>query len=185
MPRIRILLLVGGLLALLLPLGAIGLGQGAGEVQALTLDNGLEVLLVDREGLPITTVDMWVSTGSINETAENNGISHFFEHMLFKGTPRFPGGFDRIVEGLGGRSNASTSFDWTHYYITVPSEHTEVALDIIADITQNSSFPRRRWSAKERWSSGRSTSARMTRGSSSSSPCLMSSSKSIPTDFPY
>jgi len=141
MKWVRLSLALGVLLGALLPLGPLGLGQGVESVKAFVLDNGLQVLLADRPGVSITTVDMWVNTGSLHETAQNAGISHFFEHMLFKGTPRYPGGFDAVIEGLGGRSNASTSFDWTHYYITVPGEHTATALDIMADITQNAAFP--------------------------------------------
>ncbi len=111
------------------------------EVYAFTLENGLKVLLVPRPGTGITAVDIWVNVGSLNETREISGISHFFEHMLFKGTERRPGGIDREIEALGGRTNAATSYDFTHYYIILPSEHTELALDIIADITQNSTFP--------------------------------------------
>jgi len=111
------------------------------DVYAFTLDNGLKVLLVPKPGTGITAVDLWVNVGSLNETREISGISHFFEHMLFKGTERRPGGIDREVEALGGRTNAATSYDFTHYYIILPSEHTELAIDIIADITQNSSFP--------------------------------------------
>lgn len=132
-------------LFLLLPALALGAPNAApltsAPVQAFTLDNGLEVVLVDRPGIPITTVDVWVRTGTRNETPQNAGISHFFEHMLFKGTPDHPQGFDAILEGLGGRSNAATSYDWTHYYMTVPSEHTATALALMADITQNASFP--------------------------------------------
>ncbi len=111
------------------------------DVHAFTLDNGLTVLLVPKPGTGITAVDIWVNVGSLNETREISGISHFFEHMLFKGTEKRPGGIDKEVEALGGRTNAATSYDFTHYYIILPSEHTELALDIIADITQNSSFP--------------------------------------------
>jgi zinc protease len=111
------------------------------DVYAFTLDNGLTVLLVPKPGTGITAVDIWVNVGSLNETREISGISHFFEHMLFKGTERRPGGIDKEIEALGGRTNASTSYDFTHYYIILPSEHTELALDIIADITQNSTFP--------------------------------------------
>ncbi len=111
------------------------------DVYAFTLDNGLKVLLVPKPGTGITAVDIWVNVGSLNETREISGISHFFEHMLFKGTEKRPGGIDREVEALGGRTNAATSYDFTHYYIILPSEHTELAIDIIADITQNSSFP--------------------------------------------
>ncbi len=111
------------------------------EVHEFTLENGLKVLLVPRAGTGITAVDIWVNVGSLNETREISGISHFFEHMLFKGTEKRPGGIDREIAALGGRTNASTSYDFTHYYIILPSEHTELAIDIIADITQNSTFP--------------------------------------------
>ncbi len=110
-------------------------------VHEFTLENGLKVLLVPKPGTGITAVDIWINVGSLNETREISGISHFFEHMLFKGTEKRPGGIDREIEALGGRTNAATSYDFTHYYIILPSEHTELALDIIADITQNSSFP--------------------------------------------
>lgn len=111
------------------------------DVREFTLENGLKVLLVPKRGTGITAVDIWVNVGSLNETREISGISHFFEHMLFKGTPKRPGGIDKEIEALGGRTNAATSYDFTHYYIILPSEHTELALDIIADITQNASFP--------------------------------------------
>ncbi len=111
------------------------------DVHAFTLENGLTVLLVPKPGTGITAVDIWVNVGSLNETREISGISHFFEHMLFKGTEKRPGGIDKEVEALGGRTNAATSYDFTHYYIILPSEHAELALDIIADITQNASFP--------------------------------------------
>ncbi|WP_141612177.1 M16 family metallopeptidase [Litorilinea aerophila] len=111
------------------------------NLEAYQLDNGLQVLLVPRPNVAVTLVDVWVGVGSINETPENNGIAHFFEHMVFKGTPSRPGTVDLEVESLGGRTNAATSFDYTHYYIEVPSEHTAQAIDILADITQNASFP--------------------------------------------
>jgi zinc protease len=115
--------------------------QPIAEVQASTLDNGLQVLMVARDGAPVTVVDVWVNVGSINETPEINGISHFFEHMVFKGTEKRPGTVDAEVASMGGRTNAATSFDWTHYYVVVPSERTEQALDLMADITQNATFP--------------------------------------------
>jgi zinc protease len=110
-------------------------------VNEFTLENGLKVLIVPKPGTGITAVDIWVNVGSLNETREISGISHFFEHMLFKGTDKRPSGIDREIEALGGRTNAATSYDFTHYYIILPSEHTELALDIIADITQHASFP--------------------------------------------
>ncbi|MFQ5795621.1 MAG: M16 family metallopeptidase [Candidatus Bipolaricaulia bacterium] len=121
-----------------------GLAQGitSTDIQAFTLENGLTVLIVERPGVPIVAVDVWVNTGTINETKIDNGISHFFEHMLFKGTERRPpGAIDREIEGVGGRTNAATSFDWTHYFAVVPSEHVGRAIDILADVTGHSVFP--------------------------------------------
>lgn len=91
------------------------------NVHEFTLENGLKALLVPKPGSGITAVDIWVNVGSLNETREISGISHFFEHMLFKGTAKRPGGIDREIEALGGRTNASTSYDFTHYYIILPT----------------------------------------------------------------
>lgn len=134
---------LGALVLLLSTLVAWSLPSSLAQptVHEFTLENGLTVLLVPRPGTGITAVDIWVNVGSLNETREISGISHFFEHMLFKGTQKRPGGIDREIEALGGRTNAATSYDFTHYYIILPSEHTELAIDIIADITQNSTFP--------------------------------------------
>ncbi|MCS7198298.1 MAG: insulinase family protein [Candidatus Bipolaricaulota bacterium] len=129
------------LLLVTLLVGALPNSLAQPKVHEFTLENGLKVLLVPRPGTGITAVDLWVNVGSLNETREISGISHFFEHMLFKGTERRPRGIDREVEALGGRTNAATSYDFTHYYIILPSEHTKLAIDIIADITQNSTFP--------------------------------------------
>lgn len=145
MRRSMRLLILFGLLTLLLGNGSTAFvferSFSNPDIYAYTLENGLKVLLVPKPGTGITTVNIWVNVGSLNETREKSGISHFFEHMLFKGTQRRPGGIDREVEALGGRTNAATSYDFTHYYITLPSEHTDLAIDMIADITQNSTFP--------------------------------------------
>src|SRR5690606_18816388 len=69
------------------------------------------------------------------------GISHFLEHMLFKGTPRLPvGEYDRRIEALGGYLNAATSMNFTHYYMTVPSIHLDAALEDLADVIRNSTI---------------------------------------------
>jgi predicted Zn-dependent peptidase len=133
--------LVLGLLLIVLVTWSFPSSLAQPDVQKFTLENGLKVLIIPKPGTGITAVDIWVNVGSLNETREISGISHFFEHMLFKGTEKRPGGIDKEIEALGGRTNAATSYDFTHYYIILPSEHTELALDIIADITQNASFP--------------------------------------------
>jgi zinc protease len=113
----------------------------AEDVRAVTLDNGLQVLLVERPTMPVAIVDIWVGVGSVNEDPSLNGIAHFFEHMIFKGSEARLGTVDQEVDGLGGQTNAATSFDWTHYYINVPSEHIDQAIDILTDSLVNGAFP--------------------------------------------
>ncbi len=103
-----------------------------------TLDNGLPVLIKTVPN-KVVTLDVWVNTGSANEAPRINGISHFLEHMLFKGTPRYgPGELDKVIMSVGGVWNAGTSKDFTHYYVTVASPYFETALDCISDMIQNS-----------------------------------------------
>lgn len=115
--------------------------EQAGDVRAVTLDNGLEVLLVERPNMPVAIVDIWVGVGSVNEDPSLNGIAHFFEHMIFKGSEKRLGLVDQEVDSLGGQTNAATSFDWTHYYINVPSEQIDQAIDILIDSLVNGAFP--------------------------------------------
>ena len=110
------------------------------DVVITTLDNGLTVVLAPRAGSSVSTVDVWIGVGSAQEPAELNGIAHFFEHMIFKGSTRFQD-VDAVVEGWGGSSNAGTSFDYTHYYVSVPSQHSENSIDLVADILINGLFP--------------------------------------------
>ena len=82
------------------------------------LDNGQTVIIKEVHSNPIVTIDTWINTGSINETDENNGVSHFLEHLFFKGSTNHPPGeFDKILESKGAVTNAATSKDFTHYYI--------------------------------------------------------------------
>lgn len=111
------------------------------EIQAYTLDNGLQVLLAPRDGAPVAIVDVWVGVGSVQEPPELNGIAHFFEHMIFKGSEARLGMVDQEIDSLGGQTNAGTSLDWTHYYINAPSEQIEEAIDILADSLINGAFP--------------------------------------------
>lgn len=105
------------------------------------LENGLTVIVKEVHAVPIAAVDVWVGTGAKNEKAEESGISHFLEHMLFKGTVRRKvGEIAREIQAVGGYTNAQTSLDTTHYYVVVPSEHVDLALDIQADAIINSSF---------------------------------------------
>ncbi|RLG70971.1 MAG: hypothetical protein DRO11_05315 [Methanobacteriota archaeon] len=105
------------------------------------LGNGAQVLIKEDHSVPIVTVDIWVATGSANEDDKNNGVSHFLEHMLFKGTEkRGVGQISLEIDSIGGYNNAATSKDYTHYYVVAPSQHLELVVDIQADVIFNSSF---------------------------------------------
>lgn len=103
------------------------------------LSNGLRIITVPMPDNPAVTVLVMVSAGSKYEVKNNNGISHFLEHMVFKGTPRRPSALDisRELESLGAQYNAFTSQEYTGYYAKVNPEHIDNALDIVSDIYLN------------------------------------------------
>ncbi|MDQ8187449.1 pitrilysin family protein [Pelagicoccus sp. SDUM812002] len=112
-------------------------------VDRYVLDNGLTVLLKPDRSSPVCSVQVWVKTGSMHEDSHlGSGISHFVEHMLFKGTGKRPGKeIARVVHESGGYINAYTTFDRTVYYIDMPAENAEVALDVLGDSVFGSVFP--------------------------------------------
>lgn len=108
------------------------------------LDNGQTVIIKQVKNNPIVIIDTWVKTGSINENDKNNGVSHFLEHLFFKGTTNHePGEFDKILESKGAETNAATSKDFTHYYITIPSKYFDLAMDLHSDMLLNPLVPRK------------------------------------------
>ncbi len=112
-------------------------------VHRRTLSNGLTVVSREDFSAELVSVQLWVKTGSIHEGDWTGaGLSHFLEHMLFKGTPtRGPLDISREVHALGGGINAYTSYDRTVYYIDAPSEQAEPALDILADMGLRAIIP--------------------------------------------
>lgn len=108
------------------------------------LDDGQMVIIKQVKNNPIVTIDTWIKTGSINENDQNNGVSHFLEHLFFKGTNIHPpGDFDKILESKGAVTNAATSKDFTHYYITIPSKYFDLAMDLHSDMLLNPQVPRK------------------------------------------
>ena len=102
------------------------------------LANGLMVLLIPDHSAPTVTVQVWYKTGSRNERPGITGISHLFEHLMFKGSEKYPKDkFDRLVYGNGGINNAWTAFDNTTYYEVIPSDKLEIALSLEADRSRN------------------------------------------------
>lgn len=106
------------------------------------LSNKLRVVVVPMPSLESATALVMVGAGSRYETKKNNGISHFLEHMAFKGTKKRPEAMDimNTIDGIGGEFNAFTSKEVTGYYIKSASNHIELCMDILSDILQNSKF---------------------------------------------
>jgi zinc protease len=105
------------------------------------LDNGLTVLVREMHHAPVASLWLWFRVGSRNELPGSTGISHWVEHMMFKGTPHVPKGeLDRLISREGGVSNAMTWIDWTTYYETLPAHRMDLALEIEADRLVNASF---------------------------------------------
>lgn len=98
------------------------------------LDNGLTVILKEMHHAPVISFMVWYRVGSRQEKPGRTGISHWLEHMMFKGTPTFPGGMlDRLVSREGGQWNAFTWLDFTAYYETMPANRIDLALELEAD----------------------------------------------------
>lgn len=105
------------------------------KAKKLQLKNGLKVVLVESHKSPVISVQMWVKTGSADERKGEEGLSHFIEHLLFKGTKDFKvGEIAKVVEGSGGELNAYTSFDQTVFYVTISKNYAEVALHVISEM---------------------------------------------------
>lgn len=113
----------------------------SGAVISTRLRNGLEVRLKEIHTAPLISTWVWYRVGSRNERAGGTGLSHWVEHMQFKGTPAYPAGtLDREISRNAGFWNAFTWLDWTAYFETMPQDRAELALRIEADRMQNSLF---------------------------------------------
>ena len=111
------------------------------QVVTKNLPNGLTVILAERRAAPVASFWLWYRVGSRNETPGLTGVSHWVEHMLFKGTKTHPqGDFDRMIQREGGQFNGMTWVDWTTFYATLPADRIGLALDIEADRMQNALF---------------------------------------------
>lgn len=107
----------------------------------LTLSNGLQVVLCKTTHAPVVSMQAWVKVGSADESDNIAGISHFLEHMLFKGTKkRGVGEIAKEIEACGGDINAYTSFDQTVYKIDIASRYIDRGLDVLSDLICHSTF---------------------------------------------
>ena len=139
--RHALLILLLGIL--LLPQLAAAASQAApanpstsgNDTMLVRLKNGLTVYIIRDSRFPLVCTRLFVGTGSANETAEQAGISHVLEHMVFKGTEKRPKGqVARDVESLGGYLNAATSFDKTWFITDMPAKHWKTGMDVVKDM---------------------------------------------------
>jgi len=113
----------------------------APHLHKTVLDNGLTVIVKEMPGTRVATVQIWVKAGSVYESADEAGITHFIEHMIFKGTDtKGPGELAGAIEGVGGRINAYTSYEYTVYHATLSSGYWDMALEVLADAVMHSTF---------------------------------------------
>ena len=109
--------------------------------ERVPLSNGLTVVLQPHDAADVAAVQLWVRAGARDEGPHEAGLSHFIEHLLFKGTPsRGPGVIDETISGLGGEMNAATSQDWTYFHVVLPAERLDTAVDVLADAAQHAVF---------------------------------------------
>jgi zinc protease len=107
----------------------------------ITLSNGLKVFLKEIHTAPIISSWLWYRVGSRDEVQGRTGISHWVEHMQFKGTPQFPANIlDKSISREGGSWNAFTYMDWTAYFETMPADKIDIALRLESDRMVNSQF---------------------------------------------
>jgi zinc protease len=105
------------------------------------LGNGVVLITQEHRAADVVALQIWLRVGGRDEAPTELGLSHYLEHMLFKGTPtRPPGSIDREIEGFGGTSNAFTSYDFTHFDFVVPVAHVKPTLELLADIAVNAAF---------------------------------------------
>jgi zinc protease len=123
-----ILLTIGTLMASSLP-----------KYETKTLKNGLEIVVIPlHNDTNVVSTDIFYKVGSRNEVMGKTGIAHMLEHMNFKSTKNLPAGeFDKQVKSIGGVNNASTGFDYTHYYIKSSTDNLSTSIDLYAELMQN------------------------------------------------
>ena len=109
------------------------------EYQTKTLENGLQIVVIPMENnTSVISTDIFYRVGSRNEVMGKSGIAHMLEHMNFKSTDKLKAGeFDEVVKGMGGMSNASTGFDYTHYFIKSSTQNLPKSLDLFGELMES------------------------------------------------
>src|ERR1700744_3242982 len=112
--------------------------QTYAKVQEYTLSNGLKVVVKEDHRAPVAVSMVWYNVGSADEPGGITGISHALEHIMFKGTSKFPLGiFSQTIAAAGGQENAFTNYDYTAYYEKVAANQLATSFELEADRMQN------------------------------------------------
>jgi zinc protease len=110
--------------------------------KVIELDNGLTIIHQEIAATPVVVADVWVRAGAIAEPTEWAGMAHFLEHMIFKGTEQLgPGIFDYAIETQGGMTNAATSHDYAHFFMTIAADMLPQTLPYLADLLLHAAIP--------------------------------------------
>ena len=111
---------------------------GVFEPETFTLENGLQVVVIENHRVPVVTQMVWYKAGAADEPVGRSGVAHYLEHLMFKGTETMaPGMFSELVAANGGRENAFTSHDYTAYHQTVARDRLELVMQLEADRMAN------------------------------------------------
>ncbi|MFP5480519.1 MAG: M16 family metallopeptidase [Alphaproteobacteria bacterium] len=117
---------------------ALALPVAAEPVTTFTLDNGLDVVVIEDHRAPVVVQMIWYQVGAADEPAGHSGIAHFLEHLMFKGTETVgPNQFSAIVEAQGGDDNAFTSWDYTAYFQRIAADRLDLVMQMEADRMRN------------------------------------------------
>lgn len=127
------------------------LEQANAGMRRVVLDNGMILLIKEDHSAPVAAVQIWVGSGAIHEEEFlGSGLSHFVEHMIFKGTPtRSPSDIMQQATDAGGKINAYTAQDRTVFHITLPSKRWTTGLDILGDVVMHATFPADEWQREQ------------------------------------
>jgi zinc protease len=110
----------------------------AETVTTFTLDNGLEVVVIEDHRAPVVVQMIWYKAGAADEPPGKSGIAHFLEHLMFKGTEKVaPNAFSALVEAQGGDDNAFTSWDYTSYFQRIAADRLDMVMEMEADRMRN------------------------------------------------
>jgi len=118
--------------------GAAQADDEAFKAHSFALSNGMQVVVIPDHRAPVVTHQVWFKTGSADDPRDAGGIAHFFEHLMFRGTPKVPDQeFDAILSRNGGDNNANTSYDRTVYYERIASDRLALAMELDSDRMEN------------------------------------------------